>query len=94
MRLVVPNNWGFIVTDTSKSVEYTEASIALCRTRSLLASLNFKAAERHLKCVKASAYTQNSRFFERSPPWPHSVTRVKEKFTKTCITLKARPPDT
>ena len=35
-----------------------------------------------------SAYTQNSRFFERSPPWPRSVTWVKEKFTKTCITLK------
>ena len=35
-------------------------------------------------------YAQNSRFFKHSLPWLHSVTRVKEKITKTCVTLKAR----
>ena len=52
------------------------------------------SAERQQKCVKTSAYAQNSRFFECSLPWPRSVMRVKEKFTKTCITLQAQPPDT
>ena len=59
------------------------------------ATLHFAvSAERQLKCVKTSAYAQNSRFFERSPPWPRSITRVKEKFTKTCVTPKPRLPDT